>query len=67
MYYYERNGTEADLARIQAVAADAAPTHGEHWLEHDTVGKIAQDVVVAIRERLSRGAAPAAAGAGAGG
>jgi len=67
LYYYERNGTEADLARIQAVAADAAPTHGEHWLEHDTVGKIAQDVVVAIRERLSRGAAPAAAGAGAGG
>jgi hypothetical protein len=64
LYFYERNGTEADLPRVQALAGDATPTAGEHWEEYDTIGKIAQDVVNAIRERMAAGA-PAGAAAGA--
>ncbi|AKF10343.1 hypothetical protein [Sandaracinus amylolyticus] len=61
LYYFERQGDEADLPRIQAMAGDTTATRGEHWEEHDTVGKIAQDVVTAIRERMTRGAAGAGA------
>jgi hypothetical protein len=57
LYYFERLGTEADLPRIQALTTDATPTRGEHWEAHGTIGKIAQDVVTAIRERMSGGTA----------
>ena len=67
LYYYERNGTEADLARVQALAGDATPTRGEHWLQHDTIGHIATDVVTAIRERMASGATAAGGGAAGGG
>lgn len=66
LYYFERQGDEADLARISAMTGDATATAGEHWEEHDTVGKIATDVVTAIRERMSRGADGGAAGGGSG-
>lgn len=62
LYYFERQGNESHLARIQAMAGDTTATRGEHWEEHDTIGKIATDVVTAIRERMSAGA-----GGGAGG
>ena len=66
LYYFERVGTEADLPQIQAMASSTTATAGEHWEEHDTIGKIATDVVTAIRERVSGAAAGAGAGAGAG-
>jgi hypothetical protein len=62
LYYFERNGTEADLPRIQALTTDPTPTRGEHWEEHNTIGKIAQDVVTAIRERVSTGASGSGGG-----
>lgn len=61
LYYFEEQGDEGDLPRIQAMSGDTTATRGEHWEEHDTVGKIAQDVVTAIRERMARGAAGGAA------
>lgn len=61
LYYFEDRGGESDLARIQAMTGDTTATQGEHWEEHDTVGKIAQDVVTAIRERMTRGAGAAGA------
>lgn len=61
LYYFERQGTEADLPRIQALSGDAAATRGEHWEEHSTIGRIAQDVVTAVRARMSGGTGGAAA------
>lgn len=67
LYYFEDRGGESDLARIQQMTGDTTATRGEHWEEHDTVGKIAQDVVTAIRERMTRGAAAGAGATGAAG
>lgn len=52
LYYYERVGTEADLARVQALSSDSAATQGEHWGEHSTISAIVPDVVAAIRARI---------------
>ncbi|MDQ3033640.1 MAG: hypothetical protein M3Y87_14575 [Myxococcota bacterium] len=67
LYYFQRQGTESHLARIQAMASDPTPTRGEHWEEHATIGTIATDVVSAIRERMSGAAGGGAAGGGAAG
>jgi hypothetical protein len=64
LYYFERTGTEADLPAIQRLASSATATAGEHWEEHDTIGKIATDAIEAIRERASSASAAAAPDAG---
>ncbi|MGE0784062.1 MAG: hypothetical protein AB7S26_00140 [Sandaracinaceae bacterium] len=71
LYYWERRGEEADIARIRALSSDAAATNGEHWEEWNTVGKVATAVADAIQERLhptdGQPAAPAEGGAEGGG
>lgn len=62
LYYLERQGTEADLPAISALTSSTTATRGAHWAEHDTLGKIATDVVAAVRERIGQ-AAPAAGAA----
>ena len=62
LYYFERAGTEADIPALSALATASTATAGEHWGEHDTIGKIATDAIEAIRERASS-AAPATAAA----
>ncbi len=51
LYYFDRKGVEADIPRIQAMARATTATVGEHWEQHDTIGKIAADVIASIRER----------------
>jgi hypothetical protein len=67
LYYFERQGNESHLARLGTMAGDSMATRGEHWEEHNTIGKIATDVMTAIRERMAAGSTPAAGAAGAGG
>ncbi len=54
--FWERRASATDLPRITALESDAAATAGEHWEDHDTVGKVAQAVAASIRARLERGA-----------
>ncbi len=54
--FFQRKGGPADLARLQSLAADAAPVHGKNWAPETTVGKVAQEAMVGLRERV--GAAP---------
>ena len=62
LYYIERQGNESHLARLGSMASDSMATRGEHWEEHNTIGKIATDVMTAIRERMAAGSAPAGDG-----
>ncbi len=62
LYYFERVGTEADLAAISPLTTSTVATAGEHWNEHNTIGAIATGTVSAIRERVSTPAAAGAAG-----
>ena len=58
LYFWERHASsEADIARISALAGDDAATEGEHWEDQDTVGKVAEAVAGAVRARLQQGAA----------
>lgn len=63
LYYFERVGTEADLAALQPLTTSTVATVGEHWNEHGTIGAIATGAISAIRERVSTPAAASAAGA----
>lgn len=58
LYYFERVGTEADLAALQPLTTSTVATAGANWNEHGTIGAIATGAISAIRERVS---APAAA------
>jgi hypothetical protein len=60
LYYFERAGTEADIPALQRLTSSTTATVGEHWEEHDTIGKIATDAIEAIRERASSASAAAA-------
>lgn len=64
LYYLERQGNESHLARLGTMASDSMATRGEHWEAHDTIGKIATDVMTAIRERMAAGSPPAAGAGG---
>ncbi len=61
--YFERKGTAADVAAMQALVADTTAVKGPEprsWEAGFTVGKVAEAAIAGVRERL---AAPAAAGA----
>jgi hypothetical protein len=64
LYYFERVGTEADLAALQPLTTSTVATVGEHWNEHNTIGALATSTIAAIRERLSSAPAGAAGGTG---
>lgn len=60
LYFWERRAQEGDVARITALEGDEAATQGEHWEDQNTVGKVAEAVAGAVRERLQRGSSQGA-------
>ncbi len=58
LYFWQERATAADIPRITALEGDTAPTVGaatpSDWREQDTVGKVAQAVAQAVRDRLQR-------------
>ncbi len=62
LYFYEKRATAEDVARITALAHDAAATHGEHWEDQNTVGKVAEAVARTVQERLAQAQAHHAGG-----
>lgn len=54
LYFLERRAEAADIARITALEGDAAETHGQHWEDQTTVGRLAAAVARAVRERLGQ-------------
>ncbi len=61
--FLERRGTRADIPKMQRLAHDSAATVGDGWtgLELPTVGKVAEDAIRSLQERL---AGPAATNGG---
>ncbi|GAB4207342.1 MAG: hypothetical protein OHK0013_24860 [Sandaracinaceae bacterium] len=53
LYYFERVGTEADLAALSPLTSSTVATVGDHWNEHNTIGAIATSAIAAVRERVS--------------
>ncbi len=54
LYFYEKRATAEDVPRITALAHDSAATHGQHWEDQDTVGKVAEAVAHTVQERLAQ-------------
>ncbi|MFT5354455.1 MAG: hypothetical protein ACI9KE_001660 [Polyangiales bacterium] len=61
--FIARRGTQADIAKMQRLVSDRTPVVGDGWegREIETVGKVAEAAIAALRERL---ATPAEAAAG---
>ncbi len=53
--FIERRGTEADVSKMQRLEGDRTAVVGSGWArrEIDTVGKVAEAAIAALRERLS--------------
>ncbi|HJL27563.1 MAG TPA: hypothetical protein RMG95_14275 [Polyangiaceae bacterium LLY-WYZ-15_(1-7)] len=53
--FTERRGTEADVAKMRRLASDRTETVGDGWArqELETVGKVAENAIEALQERLA--------------
>jgi hypothetical protein len=54
LYFFERKGTEADVAMLSRLENDAAQVHGKNWPAGTTVGKVAKQAIAGLRERLGK-------------
>lgn len=59
--FLQRRGTAADQASMTRLVHDSAATAGEDWarLHQETVGKVAEDAIHQLEDRLAQPAAPA--------
>jgi hypothetical protein len=54
--YFQRKGTEADVALMEPLTRNATPVKGKRWDKGDTVGKVAERAIAGLRERLKEAA-----------
>jgi len=54
--YFQRKGTEADLAEMTPLTKNGTPVKGKGWDKNDTVGKVAERAIAGLRERLKEAA-----------
>ena len=54
LHFFQRKGTQADIARMQALLSDSSGTEGTGWQKGDTVGKVAKLAIDGLRERLGQ-------------
>lgn len=64
--YFERRGTAADVAQMQRFTGDGAAVKGPRWAEGFTVGKVAEEAIANMQQRLSGGGQQPAGGGAAG-
>jgi hypothetical protein len=53
--YLERRGTKDDVSRIEKLAGDKAKATGPNWQKGATVGKVAEQALEGLKERVSEG------------
>ena len=56
--FFERKGTRADLAKLEALKSDQAAVEGEHWGKKKTVADVAKEALTAATQRLSQSESP---------
>jgi hypothetical protein len=62
--YFQRKGTEADVAVMEPLTKSATTVKGKRWEKGDTVGKVAERAIAGLRDRLKEaagGSTPSAA------
>jgi hypothetical protein len=52
--FFERKGTDANIAAMSRLLSDTAVTKGKNWESGTTVGKVAKQAIDALRERLGK-------------
>lgn len=55
--YFERKGSGADTAKMQRLSGSKTATAGKKWGEAKTVGKVAEQAIAGLRDRLKQTAA----------
>lgn len=60
--FFERKGTEADVPKMAALTRDSAAVKGKGWDKGTTVGKVAEQAIAGLRERVKLAAGGGAAG-----
>ncbi|HEX4354508.1 MAG TPA: hypothetical protein VHZ95_16380 [Polyangiales bacterium] len=55
--YFQRKGTEAEVAAMDPLTKSATAVKGKHWDKGDTVGKVAERAIAGLRERLKEAGA----------
>lgn len=53
--FFERRGTEADIPAMQRLTSDATVVKGPNWADGFTIGKVAEEAIAGMRERLAQG------------
>jgi hypothetical protein len=54
--YFQRKGSEDDVAAMQPLTKNATAVKGKRWDKGDTVGKVAERAIAGLRERLKEAA-----------
>jgi hypothetical protein len=54
LLFFERRGTEADVATVSRLLGDTAAVKGKNWAPNTTVGKVAKRALDGLRERLGQ-------------
>jgi hypothetical protein len=54
--YFQRKGTEADIAEMTPLTKLGTPVKGKGWDKNDNVGKVAERAIAGLRERLKEAA-----------
>lgn len=54
--YFQRKGTDADVAALQPLTRNTTPVKGKRWDKGDTLGKVAERAIAGLRERLKEAA-----------
>lgn len=63
LHYFQRKGTEADVASMEPLTKSTTPVKGKRWEKGDTVGKVAERAIAGLRERLKEAAGATGQGA----
>jgi hypothetical protein len=62
--YFQRKGTDADVASLEPLARNTTPVKGKRWEKGDTLGKVAERAIAGLRERLKEAAGASGTPAG---
>ena len=60
--YFERKGTKSDVAAMQRLLKSNTRVAGKHWGKIKTVGKVAEQAIAGLRERLKQASGGATKG-----
>lgn len=60
--YFERKGGLSDIPAMNALVSSRTPVAGDHWGKTRTVGKVAEEAIAGLRERVKQASAGAKSG-----